>query len=160
MERVENKWLTIMSLCLGTLFICFEGGVIQIALILSAIILTTLGLMEVFEKRTTTGLIMLGLGIISGLFAWVPALGSAAIYLLAVLLILLGLYEIIVLYQGGLKNKSTLYKFTVLVVPVLCIVAGILLFFNASWSYIAIGVLLILVGLINFCQLYLKGGKK
>ena len=160
MERVETQWLAIICLCLGTLFICLKGEVIYIALILAAVILMSLGLMELVSHKTISGLIKFGIGVVAALFAWVPALSSVSFYLLASLLILLGIYEIILANKNGLKGKPALYLLSTLIIPVLCIVAGVMMFFNKPWVFIAIGVLLLVAGLLNFCQVCIKSSKK
>ena len=158
MEKVETQWVAIMCLCLGTLFICKKAEVIYIALVLAAVILISLGFFELVERKTIPGLIKLGIGILAALFAWVPQLSSVSFYLLASLLIILGLYEIILTNKTGVKGRSGLYILATLIIPILCIVAGVMLFFNQPWAFITIGVLLIVAGLLNICQLYIKQG--
>jgi len=159
MEKTESQMLTIVNLCLGVLFICLRGEVVYIALILLAVVLLSIGLMDILEQKTTTGLIELGIGLITALFAWVPVFSSVSFYLLGILLILLGVYEIVKTCQHKTQGKSKVDIFSLLVIPVLCVISGILLFFSQPWVFIVIGVLLLLAGILNFCQIYVKPKK-
>ena len=160
MDRIDTKMLATIDLCLGTLFLCLKGEVIYIALILLTVVLLSVGLMNILEQKLTTGLIEIGIGLISALFTWVPAFQSIAFYLLAILLILLGIYEIVTTMQNKSQGKTNADLLSLLVVPILCIIAGILLIVNAAWVFIVIGVLLLISGILNMCQNYIKRSPK
>ena len=148
MEQNSNLSLALAYLCLGVLFICEQGGVLYTALIITTVALFALALVDLINKKLVEGLIKLCLAVLSALFTWVPSLNSAAYYLLAALFIIVGVYLIYVVSKSN-KTKGEGQAILSYTLPLLSIVAGVLFFFNVSWAYIVIGVVLALAGLIN-----------
>ncbi len=149
MEQNSNLSLAIAYLCLGVLFICENGGVMTTAMIITTVILFALSLVDLINKKFVEGLIKLCLAVIAALFTWVPALVAVAYYLLASLFIIVGVYLIFHIRKTGITGKSEAKMLLAYSLPLLSIVSGILLFFNAYWAFIVIGIVLIFAGLIN-----------
>ncbi|MBR4270190.1 MAG: hypothetical protein IKQ31_00730 [Clostridia bacterium] len=149
MEQNSNLSIAIAYLCLGVLFISQQGGVMATAMIITTVVLFAIALVDLINKKFVEGLIKLCLAILAALFTWVPALVSVSYYLLAALFIIVGIYLIFNIKKTGVKGKSEANLLLAFTLPLLSIVSGILLLFNAYWAFIVIGIILVFAGLIN-----------
>ncbi|MBR2433740.1 MAG: DUF308 domain-containing protein, partial [Clostridia bacterium] len=111
-----------------------------------------LGVIDLINKNETPGIVKIIFGAVLIVLGWVVV--HIMLYVLAVLLIAYGAYQIWLVFKDGVKNKDTFSLVLQLVLPVLSIIAGILLFFNTAAIFIICGIILIIEGLIVLADEY------
>ena len=152
MRGKENLIMAMLLVVLGVLFIALKGGVISIAATIMGVALIMLGVIDLINKNETPGIVKIIFGAVLIVLGWVVV--HIMLYVLAVLLIAYGTYQIYLVFKDGVKNKDTVSLVLQLVLPVLSIIAGILLFFNTAAIFIICGIILIIEGLIVLADEY------
>ncbi len=139
------------SVVLGILFIIFQGGVFDLMIKVTAVLLGVYGLFDFLKVRWLTGIIKVLLGIGVWLLGW--KFLSIALYLVAALLII---YGFLGLFQALRRNSPGLLKLLSVLSPVVCIAVGFFLIFGQgvvlSWVFIATGVALVVSGLLSLVR--------
>lgn len=143
---IGNKLLSSLLLILiGIMFIILKGEVISIALSIIGIGLIISAIMDYTKKRVTPAIIELIMGIIVIVFGW--TLLSAAIIILAALILIYGIFQLYTILQY--KRKSLIY----FIEPILTIIVALCLLFNKggtiNFVFIISGICLIADGLIS-----------
>lgn len=147
----NNKLLSaIVSVVLGVLLIIMQKDVISFALTLIGIALIVSAVMDFSKQATQNGIIKAVIGAVIIAFGWLFV--SAAVYILAAILVLQGILQIVDTYKlhsslpGGAQKAFSYSK------PVISLLAGICLLFNQggtiSWVFIVCGILLVAEGVI------------
>jgi hypothetical protein len=142
----------IIAFCVGLLFVILKDGVISIAMTLFGIGLIVSGIIPLLDQKgqdkTTESIIKIAVGACIIAFGWIFV--TIALYVIAVILIAYGALLIYNQVKSKVKDDTVVKTLLRYSTPVVCVVAGILLFFNLggvmSWVFIVAGVLLLIDG--------------
>ena len=142
----------IVTFCVGLLFVILKEGVISIAMTLLGLGLIVSGVVALLDQKGKEKLvenvikIAIGVGLI--VFGWIYV--TIALYVIAVLLVVYGAILIYNQLKSGVKDDTIVKTLLRYSTPIVCVVAGLLLFFNLggvlSWVFIVSGILLLVDG--------------
>ncbi len=146
MKKTEKVVAALLTMALGVLLLIMKGEMISILMTVVGIALIVLGVIDLLNKAVPAGVVKVVVGALIILFGWV--LMSAVLYIVGALLIIVG---ILVLYELiKCKTRFSFYEWTSVVKyakPVVCILIGLLLFFNGvEWIFIIAGIVTMIEG--------------
>jgi uncharacterized membrane protein HdeD (DUF308 family) len=146
--RLNKTVSGVLSILLGVMLMVCKDDMVGIVLSAFGIVFLVLGVLELLQGRTTSGLVKLVLAAVAFCFGWV--LVSVAFYVLGVLLIAEGVMRIADYFQ---RKKSRRPSFLVgVLTPVISILAGLCLFFNQKgvleWAFLLSGAFLVISGIL------------
>lgn len=145
----------LLTILLGILFLILQGQVVTIAMTVLGVVLLVLAVLDLLENRVPSAIVKAVFGVVTLLFGWV--ITTAALYVLAALLLIWGIYELYAKLHVHLKGNSLGLTVLLYISPILNILLGLLLLFNQggtlAWIFIVVGVLLILDGAMLLCGL-------
>ena len=98
MRGKENLIMAMLLVVLGVLFIALKGGVISIAATIMGVALIMLGVIDLINKNETPGIVKIIFGAVLIVLGWVVV--HIMLYVLAVLLIAYGAYQIYLRSMG------------------------------------------------------------
>lgn len=142
----------LFAIVLGLLLFLLKGEVISIVLTIIGILILVSAFFDWKNQRTNTGLVKLVVGICILFFGWLFV--NLALFLLAAVIIIIGLKKIIQVKEQNPVNLSMQEKVVVYAKPVLTVLAGAILLLNQGgvidWIFMAVGILLIIEGALEF----------
>ena len=142
----------LFAIVLGLLLFLLKGEVISIVLTIIGILVLVSAFFDWKNQRTNTGLVKLVVGICILFFGWLFV--NLALFLLAAVIIIIGLKKIIQVKEQNPVNLSMQEKVVVYAKPVLTVLAGAILLLNQGgvidWIFMAVGILLIIEGALEF----------
>lgn len=148
-ERNNKLIGALVSIVLGIMFCVLKGGVISTALTVIGAVAIIMGIVDLANKRTTSGIVKAVVGVCVIVFGWMFV--DIALYLIAAVLLIQGLTQIV----AAVKNKSTnnaVQKVIAAIRPLACVVAGACLLFNKNgtvdWIFILTGILMTVDGVL------------
>lgn len=148
MTRTEKIIVSILAIALGLLLVFFQETVVKIAVSVIGCLFIALGILDFIHKSLPLAIIKAVAGVVIILFGVFAV--KAVLYILAGLLVVFGLlflYERLRIrsYCVSLWNKTFAY-----LLPGLCVLTGILLFFSggekADWVFVVGGLLVMIEG--------------
>lgn len=150
MKKTDKLLGSILTIALGILFIILKGEVVSWAMTICGVSLVMTAISKFINKQSQQGIICLVIGILIICFGW--TLITAAIYILAAILLISGIMQLCNIY----KVKGMFWEF---VGPVMSVIVALCLLFNQgsmiSWIFIVAGICLIIQGLVEMLS-YLK----
>lgn len=145
MKNLTKLTSPLLTLAIGVLLLIFKGGIVSIALTVLGVVFLVMGIVDIINKQTQTGIIRLIVGAVIIVFGWL--LVTVALYIIAVILAITGLYGLFGLISQK-KKISVMY-----LNPILLLIAGVCLFFNQGtaidWVFIVVGAVFVVQGLIG-----------
>ena len=145
MNKTEKIISSIFTIALGVLLIAMQDEMISVFMTVLGIALVSLGLIELVRKDVTSAVIKIAMGSLIIFLGWM--LVSAIVYLLATLLLILGVLTAYDYARCRLKFTRFLEAIFELIPSILCLLIGIILFFNAfEWCFIVAGILTVFLG--------------
>jgi len=142
----------LFAIVLGLLLFLLKGEVISIVLTIIGILVLVSAFFDWKNQRTNTGLVKLVVGICILFFGWLFV--NLTLFLLAAVIIIIGLKKIIQVKEQNPVNLSMQEKVVVYAKPVLTVLAGAILLLNQGgvidWIFMAVGILLIIEGALEF----------
>ena len=152
MKKVNSTKLlsAILTLLVGILFLIWKGAVIGWAMTVIGVLLIVSAVMCLIRKNYTACVINAVIGALIIAFGWLFV--SAALYVLAAILLIYGILLLIEIAKRGLKRLGTLAVIVRLAQPVICILVACCFFFNqggaVDWVFILSGLFLIVNGVL------------
>lgn len=150
-----------LTILLGILFLILQGEVIKVAMTILGVVLIVMAVLDLLDHQTFPAIVKAVFGVVVLIFGL--ALTTAALYVLAAVLLIWGIYELYAKLKIHLKGNSVGLTVMLYIAPVLNIVLGLLLLFNQSgtvaWVFIVVGVLLIIDGVMLLCDAFSKKKK-
>ncbi len=146
--NMTNDLVTALALiCIGLLFIIFQGDIISIAMTAVGVVLIVLGVLDAVGGHTMVGVAKIVFGVLVLAAGWLVV--SLALYVLGAFLLIGGISQLITVLKIKVK-KITLGYITNILQPIVYILVAICLFFNQggaiSWVFIVSGIFLIVDG--------------
>ncbi len=142
----------LLTMGVGLLLCLLKGEVISIVLSLIGIFVLISAFFDWKNQRTNAGIVKLVVGICILLFGWLFV--NLALFLLAAVIIIIGLKKIMQVKEQSPVNLSTRDKVVVYAKPVLTVLAGAILLLNQGgvidWIFMVVGILLIVEGALEF----------
>jgi len=142
----------LLAMGVGLLLCLLKGEVISIVLSIIGILVLVSAFFDWKNQRTNTGIVKLVVGICILLFGWLFV--NLALFLLAAVIIIIGLKKIMQVKEQSPVNLSTQDKVVVYAKPVLTVLAGAILLLNQGgvidWIFMVVGILLIIEGALEF----------
>ena len=150
-----------LTILLGILFLILQGEVIKVAMTILGAVLIVMAVLDLLDHQTFPAIVKAVFGVVVLIFGL--ALTTAALYVLAAVLLIWGIYELYAKLKIHLKGNSVGLTVMLYIAPILNIVLGLLLLFNQSgtvaWIFIVVGVLLIIDGVMLLCDAFSKKKK-
>lgn len=157
-EKLIEGALTIL---LGILFLILRGEVIPVAMTILGVVLIVMAVLDLLDHQTFPAIVKAVFGVVVLIFGL--ALTTAALYILAAVLLIWGIYELYAKLKIRLKGNSVWLTVLLYIAPILNILLGLLLLFNQSgtvaWIFIVVGVLLIIDGVMLLCDAFSRKKK-
>lgn len=148
----QNKLLSaILMTVLGILFLIWKGSVVSIAMTVLGVLLIVQAILDVIHKSYVSGVIKGVLGVAIIVFGW--ALVTITLYIMAVVLLIYGVLQLVDALKGLDKDSKLLAKVLAFLEPAICLFISVCLLFNQggtiSWVFIVAGIFLIIEGIIS-----------
>ena len=142
----------LLAMGVGLLLCLLKGEVISIVLSIIGILVLVSAFFDWKNQRTNAGIVKLVVGICILLFGWLFV--NLALFLLAAVIIIIGLKKIMQVKEQSPVNLSKQDKVVVYAKPVLTVLAGAILLLNQGgvidWIFMVVGILLIVEGALEF----------
>ena len=150
MRKTEKIIAGLLTMAFGVLFILLKGEMVSALMTVLGVALVVFGVMDLIAKNVVAGVVKLVLAALVILFGWVFV--HAVLYLLGAALLVVG---ILALYELIKKRVSfcsrDLKSWLVYLKPVVCMLIGLLLFFNGfDWIFVLVGTVTVIEGGILF----------
>lgn len=160
--NTEKLIEAIITMLLGILFLIKQQGVVGIAMTVLGIVLLVLAVLDLLDRKTLPAIIKAVFGVVVIVFGL--ALAQAALYVLAAILLIWGIYELYTKLKIRLRGNTVGLTVMLYISPIMNIVLGLLLLFNQggtlAWIFIIVGVLLIVDGALLLCDAFRTQKKK
>ena len=148
MAKLEKVIYAGLTIALGVLLIVLKGSVISIAMTVAGVCLLAFGVLDIYHKQTTPGIVKLVIGLLIIVCGW--TILSAVLYIVGAGLIITG---IIFIYERA-KEKYTCKTVWQTIChysePAFAVLIGILLLFNqgntVNWVFVLSGIFTIVEG--------------
>ena len=151
-----------LTILLGILFLILQDKVITVAMTILGVVLIVLAVLDLLDHQTFPAIVKAVFGVVVLVFGW--AITTAALYILAAVLLIWGIYELYAKLRVHLKGNSVWLTVMLYIAPILNILLGLLLLFNqngtVAWVFIVTGVLLIVDGVMLLCSAFRKKSRK
>ena len=145
MNKTEKTISSIFTIALGVLLIVMKDEMISVFMTVLGIALISLGIIELLRKEVTAAVVKIALGGLIVFLGWM--LVSAIAYILATMLLILGVVTAYDNLRCRLKSVRFFDMLFELIPAILCIIIGVILFFNeCAWCYITAGILTVFLG--------------
>jgi hypothetical protein len=145
LNKTEKTLSSIFTIALGVLLIVMKGEMISVFMTVLGIALISLGVIELLRKEVASAVVKIGVGALIVFLGWV--LVSAIVYLLATMALILGVVTGYDCIRCRLKAMRFLETVCLLIPSLLCVLIGVILFFNSyNWCFIVAGVLTVILG--------------
>lgn len=145
-----------LTILLGILFLILKADVISVAMTVLGVVLIVMAVLDLIDRNVLPAIIKAVFAVLVLVFGWV--LVNAALYIVAALLLIWGIYELYAKIKVHLKGKNFLATLLLYVSPILSILIGLLLLFNqggtVTWVFIVTGIILILDGVLLLCDAF------
>lgn len=151
-----------LTMLLGILFLIMKQGVVSIAMTVLGVVLLVLAVLDLLDRKTLPAIIKAVFGVVVIVFGL--ALAQAALYVLAAILLIWGIYELYSKLKIHLRGNTVGLTVMLYLSPIMNIVLGLLLLCNQggtlTWIFIIVGVLLIVDGALLLCDAFRTQKKK
>ena len=151
-----------LTILLGILFLILQGQVITVAMTVLGVVLIVMAVLDLLDHQPFPAIVKAVFGVVVLVFGW--AITTAALYILAAVLLIWGIYELYAKLRVHLKGNTVGLTVMLYIAPILNILLGLLLLFNqggtVAWVFIVVGVLLIVDGVMLLCGALSKKSKK
>lgn len=145
MQKNSSLMTAVLTIALGIVFVIKRGGVLGLAVSLVGIVLIIAAIFDLVKKDTTAAIIKGVIGI--GVLVFGNLFIHLALYLIAIMLLMMGLLQLVQAIRN--KNRNTI----ALITPVLSVLAGICLLFqqgsSVDWIFVMVGIVLIIEGILS-----------
>ena len=145
MKKSEHIISAIFTIAIGVLLMIMKGEMISVFMTILGVSLIVLGLIDLLEENIPFAVVKIVVGGVVIFFGW--TIVSAVVYILAALVLIVGilaLYDCVRFRLRCLQGKEVL---KILIEPVVCILIGLILFFNKwDWVFVLAGLFTILEG--------------
>ncbi len=145
MNKSEKIISSVFTIALGVLLIVMKGEMISVFMTVLGIALISLGAIELLKKDITRAVIIIVFGGLIIFLGW--TIVTAVVYVIAALILIVGILAAYDCIKSSLKClRLTEFLFS-LAPSMLCILIGVLLFFNElEWCFWIVGFLTVLEG--------------
>ena len=147
MKKSEKIITSCLTILLGILLIVLKEDLLGILMTLVGVGLIILGIMDLLSRAIPTALVKMVGGVVIIVCGW--ALFSAVLYILAAVLLILGLLLIYYKFKHKIVGRTPFYTFCEYIVPVFYLIIGGLLLFNQAGS---VNVILVICGVLTIIQ--------
>lgn len=147
MKKSEKLITALLTIAIGVLLLVLRGELISILMTVVGVALIVLGVMDLISRAIPAAVIKLVCGIAIIVCGWVVV--KAVLYVFAVLLIILGILIIYYNIKRRVKGCTPFQTVCKYAVPIICIVIGVLLFFNGG---VAVNVIFIVCGILTIIE--------
>ncbi len=151
MRRKEDIVSALFSMLIGIMLIVLRNQVVSIAMTVFGAIVLVSAVMDLINKQFNMAIVKAVLGICIIAFGWV--FDNVALYLLAAVIIVLGLLRIVNMHKFFTETTTGKQKLFAYLRPIVTVIAGACLMFSQGglvvWVVIATGVLLVAEGLLD-----------
>ena len=145
MKKSEHIISAIFTIAIGVLLMIMKGEMISLFMTILGVSLIVLGLIDLLDKNIPFAVVKIVVGGVVIFFGW--TIVSAVVYILAALVLIVGvlaLYDCVRFRLRCIRGKEAL---KILIEPVVCILIGLVLFFNKwDWVFVLAGLFTILEG--------------
>ena len=145
MKKSEHIISAIFTIAIGVLLMIMKGEMISVFMTILGVSLIVLGLIDLLDKNIPFAVVKIVVGGVVIFFGW--TIVSAVVYILAALVLIVGvlaLYDCVRFRLRCIRGKEAL---KILIEPVVCILIGLVLFFNKwDWVFVLAGLFTILEG--------------
>ena len=145
MKKSDIVISAIFTIAIGVLLMIMKGEMISLFMTILGVSLIVLGLIDLLDKNIPFAVVKIVVGGVVIFFGW--TIVSAVVYILAALVLIVGilaLYDCVRFRLRCMRGKEAL---KILMEPVVCILIGIVLFFNKwDWVFVLAGLFTILEG--------------
>lgn len=145
-----------LIILLGVLFLILKADVISVAMTVLGVVLIVMAVLDLIDRNVLPAIIKAVFAVLVLVFGWV--LVQAALYIVAALLLIWGIYELYAKIKVRLKGKNFFATLLLYISPILSILIGLLLLFNqggtVTWVFIVTGIVLIIDGVLLLCDAF------
>ncbi len=145
MKKSEMIISAIFTIAIGVLLMIMKGEMISVFMTVLGVSLIVFGLLDLLQKNVPFAVVKIVVGGVVILFGW--TIVSAVVYILASIVLIVGilaLYDCLRYRLHCVQGKEAL---KILATPVVCILIGLILFFNQwDWVFVVAGLFTVLEG--------------
>lgn len=139
------------AVVIGLLLLILKGRVISLILTIVGVLLLISAFVDWRNKLANRAIGKAVAGACVLAFGWLFV--NLALYIVAAVIIAVGLKQVVAIKNGSPVNLSVQEKVVLYAKPVLTVLAGIILFFNQGgvidWVFIVVGIMLIVEGVLD-----------
>lgn len=145
MKKTEIIFSAIFTIAIGVLLMIMKGEMISVFMTILGVSLIIFGVIDLLRKNIPFAVVKIVVGSVVILFGW--TIVSAVVYILATIVLIIG---VLVLYDCVRFRLRCVYgkeALKILATPVVCILIGLILFFNKwDWVFVLAGLFTVLEG--------------
>ena len=145
MKKSEKIISAIFTIAIGVLLMIMKGEMISIFMTILGVSLIVLGLIDLLDRNFPIAVVKIVVGSVVIFFGW--TIVSAVVYILASLVLIVGILALYDCIRFRLRCVRGMEVLKILAMPVVCILIGLVLFFNKwDWVFVVAGLFTILEG--------------
>lgn len=145
MKKSEMIISAIFTIALGVLLIIMKGEMISVFMTILGVSLIVFGVLDLLQKNVPFAVVKIVVGGVVILFGW--TIVSAVVYILASIVLIVGILALYDCLRYRLRCVQGKEVLKILATPVVCILIGLILFFNQwDWVFVVAGLFTVLEG--------------
>lgn len=155
MGKKENMISSVIFILLGVMLMIMKGGIISLMLTFLGITALVLGVLDMIDHRTNSGVVKIVIGLCIIIFGWMFV--NLAFYILAAVLLLQGISQIVNISKFSPVNLTMKERIIIYFKPAVNVLAGACLLFNQGgtigWIFWVVGILMVVEGILGLFDL-------
>ena len=145
MKKSEMIISAIFTIAIGVLLMIMKGEMISVFMTVLGVSLIVFGLLDLLQKNVPFAVVKIVVGGVVILFGW--TIVSAVVYILASIVLIVGILALYDCLRYRLRCVQGKEALKILATPVVCILIGLILFFNQwDWVFVVAGLFTVLEG--------------
>ena len=145
MKKSDVVVSAIFTIAIGVLLMIMKGEMISIFMTIVGVSLIVLGLIDLLQSNVPWAVIKLVVGAVVIFFGW--TIVSAVVYILAAFVLIVGVLSLYDCVRFRLRCVRGTDALKILSTPIVCILIGLVLFFNKwDWVFVVAGLFTIVEG--------------
>lgn len=145
MNKSEKVISSVFTIALGVLLIVMKDEMLSVFMTILGVALIVIGFIELLQKNVPPAVFKIVFGGLIILFGW--TIVTAVVYITAALVLIVGILALYDCLRYKLKCAQGLELIRALAMPAVCILIGVILFFNKwEWIFVLAGILTVLEG--------------
>ena len=145
MKKSEMIISAIFTIAIGVLLMIMKGEMISVFMTVLGVSLIVFGLLDLLQKNVPFAVVKIVVGGVVILFGW--TIVSAVVYILASIVLIVGILALYDCLRYRLRCVQSKEALKILATPVVCILIGLILFFNQwDWVFVVAGLFTVLEG--------------